>query len=62
MSCAQEASVARKISVPRCCRRSISSGLRDMAALAEQGIAEYDTIGWTDPSWISPRPHAILEL
>jgi hypothetical protein len=33
-----------------------------MAALAEQGIAEYDTIGWTDPSWISPRPHAILEL
>ena len=29
-------------------------GLREMEAMVEQCMAEYDTNGWTDPTWVNP--------
>jgi 4-hydroxyphenylacetate 3-monooxygenase len=31
-----------------------SGGLREMEAMVEQCMAEYDTNGWTDPTWTNP--------
>jgi 4-hydroxyphenylacetate 3-monooxygenase len=28
--------------------------LREMEALVDQCMSEYDTTGWTDPTWINP--------
>jgi 4-hydroxyphenylacetate 3-monooxygenase len=29
-------------------------GLREMEAMVEQCMAEYDTNGWTVPTWVNP--------
>ena len=31
-------------------------GLREMEEMVDQCMAEYDTNGWTDPTWINPEP------
>jgi 4-hydroxyphenylacetate 3-monooxygenase len=29
-------------------------GLKDMEALVDQCMADYDTTGWVDPAWVNP--------